>query len=861
MDWYALLHRIPEPIRGHARSRRWLALGVAAAALGSRCTTPAPPPRTVEGIAAMLGRAVGGEVSPDDFIWEEREGLFTETALGRSVVFRAGLLGEGGTRLPGDVYRARVRLTRSGRPLSVRSIKNLTRTPLGDDGDLVARGRHVAFATRAFGAVQGVTVLDLAGDYPAREARAPLERARAAVEAWLETGSRRGALRTEVSFAAPPADVKLELVDGALVMAVGAEGEPAAVDLTNGALNPGPKNPYGAEAQVLPHPVTPVPLFLVRAASETLGRGPGDLVAAGLARTHDAAARARQASRPRGHAGATAGSSAGGPADGATSVDWPPRPLAGPIAPPLPNEGAWAAPAVAFLPPRPGVIGEAQAYFYETSIRPDADAPAALVRLVVMDTRQVELRLQAGVLAPAPAAGPHGSGRIRARRDELVVAAFNGAADEGAAGAVVERRVVAPPREGAPTLALLRGGVAAVGPWSGALDPLLAAPPAAPAPQEPARVPGADPGAEPTRLVVSLLQAAARAKNDHLADRSALCVTAGGYLLYAWGDDVREATLTRALELGGCAARAAMRLAQSPAPTGFAYLGAAAGDDGPPSQLADPAMTFTPARLWTGATHDFVYVVLRHPRPLASLGEGAEWAPDGGAQPTPAWLPGVHQATTSELGAQVRLSAFSPGRFAWKMRAGLKEQNHRNGGAFPTTLPADERAKVLAAVGLGAGRRRNPRGLAMDGSVGLNFRGEAGVLVVDRDGGRIAIGRSGEWAAPPRGDVTELPLTADAGQLLPEGREVGSMRQRAAACVLEDGTFLVATTTFDSDEATTEALLDVGCARVVALDRGGHQSAFVHRAGSATPPVERYDATALFAVDSSMRGRAIPLTP
>jgi hypothetical protein len=77
--------------------------------------------------------------------------------------------------------------------------------------------------------------------------------------------------------------------------------------------------------------------------------------------------------------------------------------------------------------------------------------------------------------------------------------------------------------------------------------------------------------------------------------------------------------------------------------------------------------------------------------------------------------------------------------------------------------------------------------------------------------------------------------------------------------VLEDGAFVVATTTFDSDEAATTALLELGCSRVVALDRGSHRDAFLHRAGSQAPPQPRYEATTLFAVEAPLSGRAGPL--
>lgn len=102
-------------------------------------------------------------------------------------------------------------------------------------------------------------------------------------------------------------------------------------------------------------------------------------------------------------------------------------------------------------------------------------------------------------------------------------------------------------------------------------------------------------------------------------------------------------------------------------------------------------------------------------------------------------------------------------------------------------------------------------------------------------------------------------MTADDGRPLPEARVVGAMRPRAALGVLPDGSVLLASTTFDTDEATTEALVDAGCQRVVALDRGTHQNAYVHRTGSETPPEAHYETTTLYVLSTVMRGRALSL--
>src|SRR6202020_896767 len=153
--------------------------------------------RTAEGVAAMLGAAGGGEVRPDDFVWEARGGFLADAFLGRRVLFLAR---HGGAA---DLYRARVRLTRGGRPVSLSALRNLTRSPLGDEHDLIAQGHHAAYVTSALGAVQGITLLDLDGE--ARERRPWSERVAAAVEGWLTTGSTAGIGRTEITFGAPPA--------------------------------------------------------------------------------------------------------------------------------------------------------------------------------------------------------------------------------------------------------------------------------------------------------------------------------------------------------------------------------------------------------------------------------------------------------------------------------------------------------------------------------------------------------------------------------------------------------------------------------------------------------------------------------
>src|SRR5512132_1306241 len=315
--------------RHDLRARALWAAFFALVALAVALLRPAPPARTAEGVATMLGEAVSGEVRADDFVWEERGGFLRDAFLGRRVLF----LARRGAGAPGDLYRARVRLTRAGRPVRVAELRNLTASPLGDDRDLVAHGRHAAFVTTAASGVQGVTLLDLDGEGAAREARTRRERLGAAIEGFLATGSPGGIGRTEVTFEALPDDAKVELSDDSLVMALGKEGVPAAVDLQSGAVNAGPRNPFSARALRIPRPARPLGEALVAAARELGGPRSGRALGAVVGLFSRApASRGALAVFPGREAPVAV-----------TPVDeWPPPVIAPVVKPELAGEGVWA---------------------------------------------------------------------------------------------------------------------------------------------------------------------------------------------------------------------------------------------------------------------------------------------------------------------------------------------------------------------------------------------------------------------------------------------------------------------------------------------------------------------------------------
>jgi len=820
--------------RHDLRARALWAAFFAMVALVLRFTRPAPPPRTAEGVATMLSDAASGEVRADDFVWEERGGFLRDAFLGRRVLF----LARRNAGAPGDLYRARVRLTRAGRPFGVGDLRNLTASPLGDDRDLVAHGRHAAFVTTAPGGVQGITLLDLDGEGAAREARTWRERLGASLGGLLATGSPDGIGRAEVTFEALPDVAKVELSDDSLVMALGKEGVPAAVDLRSLAVNAGPRNPFSVRALRIPRPARPLGAALVAATRELVGPGSARALGGAMGLLGRApAVRPVEAVFPGREL----------PVAVPSVDDWPPPAIAPVVKPALAGEGVWA-PGGGGAPILPG----APPALYETAIRPRADQPTALVRLVAMDLRQLDLRLEAGFEEPRSATGIHGAARLpEGALAERVVAAFAaGAASPSTSeaatepGVLVNRRALAALTPGAAAVVLGRDEGVVLGPWPGGAevpeavasvletpDPLLGSDAAPVIPLEAARV---------------------------RRERSALGLLPSGHVVYAASAQADAAAIAAALRLVGCVY--AVHLAAAPSPVGFAYLHAAAAGAERTWEVAplSTGMSLDPARLLTGSPNSFFYAISRDFRPRAPLpaGEAATkgWAADAGTQPAPGWIPSIHTATVSSLGANVHLTTVAPGRTLFRLRSGQKEPTTKLSAALPGALSEAEQARAVAVVSLGAGRRRAARGLAIDGAVGFPLRGDAtGVLVIAK--GRVQIEVAAGFTLPEGADATELPMTADEGKLRPEAREVGSMRARAAACVLADGTFAVASTTFDSDEAATSALIDLGCARIVALDRGAHTSFFLHRAGTEPAPVARYETTVIDLVDTPMTGR------
>jgi hypothetical protein len=870
---------------GWARARGPIAGAFAGLATVVGLGRSTAPGRDLGVLAISLGQAAGGaRVNRDDIRWQPSEGMLADAVRGRWALFLARAPGED-TR---DVWRARVRVSPDGDAIDVREAYDLTSTPIGDDHELVVYGDHAAFATRAYGQEQSVTVLALAGEGTQNKTTSLPDRMMAALTNWQRSGTPDGLGRFDVTFESPARAVGLELGADALDLSLvglaggapreggdgagGADGPGrdrggarTSVDLATGELAPALPLVHADASMHLPKRFSHWAVDTLRAVP-WIGPAP-------IAWAEDEALALRDAYRrvtfqPGRDATDVVATAEPPPPPLDTSqasveqAHWPPPSIATIWKSPEPAEGEWVVPDVPWLRRVPGVAPDAPSPFYQTFVRPDEDRPYARVLLVAMDMRQLDLQMEAGVEDPEPLTGPHGTGRIP-REPAIyrrVVAAFNGAfkTEHGHYGMMVKKRVLLPPLPGAATVVVLDDGRVGFGTWGTDknvggivgvaddeidsfrqnLDPLI------------------DHGQ--TNPTGRNLWGFTLPGKGAQTERTGLCVTTSGHLLYAWGDDLSATSLAKAMQMGGC--DYAMHLDMNPYHTGFLFL---AVDDLAGhkyrSQLLTTAMSIPVDRYIQYAPKDFFYVMVHDPTPPAiaanEKGEGgAAWSPDDGAQPPPRWMPGVWRTQVAGPDGDVQLLDVEPGRSTWRVRAGAKDA----AAAAPLReLAGDEAGRVLLAVGVGVAHEHRPLGLATDGRLVVPVRGgaDSGVLLVDADGQLTMARADAAPALGPHDDLVELPIALWDGKEAPLAAGSGPALPRAVLGETPSGRWMVARGAFPSAAPLARALLQAGCTRALVLDRGLHATGFLDRAGTSSPPRARYDESVLYAVGSPLHPR------
>jgi hypothetical protein len=760
---------------------------------------------------------------------------------------------------PRDLYRAWIRLTADGKPVSVGRIRNLTDTPDGDDAALEARGDMALFATLAFGRVQAISVLDLLGIRASDRPASLFDRLLLAVSSFQQTGSFAGIGRTDIVLDVPASRATLELAPPRLQVDLGEQGRELSYDLERRTVRSAEGGvAYAARAVPQIHGHKPFVFWAVDTVRAEVGPEPIAWLENVVFGAKDSVKRTTYALFTPAEARTLASAGTAEPvalvldahAVGSLSDSWPPPRVPSIWKDPRPNEGVWQPVTYPFLKPLPGVAkgSKPAPYFYRTAIRPDKDRPYSELVLIALDMRQLEMGLQAGYEDPKPTTGPPGEGRLPQDKAvyERVVATFNGAfkTTHGNYGMSINRRVLLPPVPGGASIVVTDTGAVGMGSWPQStevpkhivsyrqnLDPLVE-----------------DGMANPTGRNIWGWQLEG---TGAMTQRTAICVTSAGHLYYAWAEEIDGKTLGRALRQAGCAY--AMHLDMNPGHCGFVFT-----DIVDPKRnnyqlrLATEGMKMSPDRYVRWSPKDFFYVMLRDVAPRDA--SGVLWQADGGTQPPPAWLPGVFKGKLTMGSLEVDLVSFEPGHFDFRLKPSALEPSVHKQVRDAALEGATDR--VLAAIGMGHTTEATRYGLAMAKDPGLPLRTAYATLIIG-EGRNPRIEPAGALPALDDGEhAAQLPLLAENARVTERARQRGDLRLRAALGVTRAGRVIVALARHDSSDPIASALVRAGCERVVELDRGSHHPAFLHRAGSTTPPMDGYDTTALYALARPMIPRA-----
>ncbi len=837
------------------KQRAAIAALAALVALGIHLSTARPPPRTLAGLAQMLGQAAGGVVSPKDIAWEPSPGFLEETFVGRRVLFLAAPRPGN----PRDLYRARVRVTLAGQPVSVEQIRNITQTPIGDDVGLQVRGDHAVFATVAYGRIQGITTLDLSGIHSDNRPHDLFNRLLLAVTEFQQTGSLAGLGRTDIVLDVPARHARLVLEPPLLHIGLGERARNLVYDLEQRTLRAASGGqPYAARAVRQVHPPKPLILWGVDTVRAEVGPAPITWLEDKVFGAQDTFKRATfKLFSSKAASALRTGRVPELDASKMTAGTWPPPPIPSLWKEQKPGEGQWKPVDYPWLTPLPHTAAGSHppAYFYRTFIRPDIKRPYSEVVIVAMDMRQLQLGMQAGFEDPKPLTGPPGDGRLP--RDPAtqsrVVATFNGAfkTEHGKYGMMVDHRVLLPPIKGAATVVVTNAGNTGLGSWPQTenipsnlvsfrqnLDPLVE-----------------DGKVNPTGRYIWGWQLAG---TSVMTQRTALCVTPSGYLYYAWAKAIDGPTLGKALQQAGCSY--GIHLDMNPAHSGFVFTDLRAHHERDYKlKKLDPGMVIPATKFVRWSPKDFFYMMVRDPVPVDP--SGVHWVPDSGQQPPPMWLPGVFKATLMIGTLPIELLSFEPGRVDWQVRAGTKELTSDGSAPSHQALTGDDSHRVLAAIGMGRTTDATSYGLAFGTTALMPLRNSYATVVVAHGKAPRVVAPGKTPSLGPHEEAVQLPLLADDGQLVARGRDHGALRMRGALCVTPQGRVIVARARHDSSDPIATALLRTGCRRVVSLDRGSRHPAFVHRTGTDTPPVRGYETTVLYALGRPMTPHAFRWKP
>ncbi len=844
--------RVRELLIKLARTSGPIAGLVAALALGRACLSGPPPAKTLEGLLGALGSSAHVVIRPNDFVWEASGGIASDFTDGRRILF----LGAERAGAPRDVFRARVRLSPEGRPLEVRDVVNLTQTPFGDEQGLVRdpTAERAAFATFAYGQLQGITALDLRGEGRAAKTNSLLDRAMLYVTNVQETGDGNGIARIQIALEKDTTAALLQfrgpVLFAQLSQATGGT-RVAQVDLDKAELVAPMEGVRVELATRIPKKPIHWAVDTVRAVP-WIGPEPIAWLEAKVWELKDKVKRFQHSSDKKDEVKSDAEMIVARALDPSAAGEdggyWPPLPVPTLYKTPEPGEGQW----VAHQPDWMHAIPGAPSPFYKTFVRPDPLRPYSKIILVAMDTRQLDFDMEAGVEDPKPTVGSfHGTGRIP--RDLKVakhaVAAFNGGfkTEHGHYGMMIKKRVLLPPVPSGATAVVTDDGKFGMGAWQPSRDIL---------PDILSYRQNMDPLVEDGVLNPrqrpswgAVLPGQPKLVGQQ-TERSGLCITKARHTLYVWGDDVGPDALGKAMQLAGC--DFGMHLDMNPYHTGFVFM---SFEDAQlktgRSETLTPLMAIGNRRYIDYNPKDFFYVMLRDPTPpmITAGGAPTAWQIDEGVQPPPKWMPAIWHTQVTSKGESVGLTMFEANRVRWALRGGAQEKLEK---AIAKEVEGDDAKRVIAAVGFGIDVK-HPSGLMISGKLAHPMVAGEGALVVRPDGSIQLVG-SNETAPPGATDVAQGALLIDGGHVVEGHARAHGSLNRVALGVTKDGRLIVARAKSSTDDALAQALIDAGCVRAIAPR--GNLDGFVSRAGTADAPMSSYGQTTLYAVAQPMLPRA-----
>jgi hypothetical protein len=663
-----------------------------------------------------------------------------------------------------DLFRARVRFDPDGQPLAVATPLNLTQTEAADESVIAWHGTRLAFAARVADRVQGLTILDFAGESPALTSAWPLlERLKNRVSNWQKTGAPRGVAETIFEFKDPPPSVSLTFDGDALVVTAtddakktrAARVAPGGERSRDDILEPVPRTKTPTEhVQWAVNTVRELPFIghefiawleqrVYRAQDDIrnfanrlglLSAKPADAASASVTTGDDADPGIGPIPGPGPGPGRIA--SASPPLLGFDDT-WPPAPI--PIMrspkwkqPALRGEGEWTPVGEPLITTRPGFAPP----FYRSFVRTDPDREYARVVLAAVDARQIELNILSGTEHPQPTTGHKGTGLIPREPNTMarLVAAFNGGfqAMHGKAGMVVDRKPMLYPLPGLGTIATKDDGDIAFLTWPKTKE----------IPRE----------FRSLRQNLAALIENGRF-NPHgqkrwgyalpggdsiFVHRSAIGVTKTGYLIYAFGPSLSAETLAEGMRRAGVIY--AIHLDMNPWHCAFEFFKVfdTVGKKYKSTKL-DPAQVFKfPRYLSRADPRDFFYLAYRKGLDAIAPLLGNPWSaanlPPGGGGIPPAWAEAVLRSSKDVPAPDLTILSLAPERVRAAIEYGAGEPKPGTGLQPPPALAGWPNGGHALAVDLGRTDPKDARGLMVAGRIAFHPRPGAPTIAVTRDG-------------------------------------------------------------------------------------------------------------------------------